>query len=156
LAINNLELLRLDTGGLSGRDSLNELSTGRIENYLGALNEISNNPFGGVGSGFGDFSGVHNVLLRSAVEGGIPFALSVLGLLTLGLYRGWRSISKKNPFKIAAFLTVLSGTINSLFEPVAMLGSFNNAAFWWLCFAICVSANASNSYSIKQGESLVR
>lgn len=146
LAINNLELLRLDIGSFSSRANLDELSTGRIETYLGALSEIADSPFIGVGPGIGEFSGTHNVVLRAAVEGGIPYALSIVGLLAVALHRGWRGLAKKNWFVVSAFMTVLSGIINSLFEPVAMLGSFNNASFWWLCFAICVSADQSKLY----------
>lgn len=138
LAGSHPELFRMSSGGLGSRADLDELSTGRLDGYSGALSEVAANPFIGVGSSGGDFSGVHNVVLKAAVEGGIPFALSLVWLIAFGLYRGYRQLNRANPVTVSAFLTVLSGCVNSLFEPVAMLGSFNNSAFWWVCFAVCV------------------
>jgi O-antigen ligase len=141
LVFNNLELLRFDTGGIGNRADLDALSTGRIDMYFDALREVSKNPFFGVGVGVGDLFFVHNVILRAAVEGGIPYALSLFGILTLAVSRGWVNIRKSNWLILPAFLTVISGISNSFFEPVAMLGSFNNSVFWWLCFAICVDVD---------------
>jgi O-antigen ligase len=143
LAIDNLELLRLGVGGLNGRAGLDELSTGRTEQYLVALNAISERPIMGYGTGELQFKGsswlIHNIPLKFATEGGIPYALSVVGLFVIALYRGWKGFGKRDWFVVSAFLTVLSGVITSLFEPGAMYGSFNSAGFWWLCFAICVN-----------------
>lgn len=142
-AINNLELLRLNSGGLGSRDDLNELSSGRVELIFGALGEIYNNPFMGAGSGVSSFGGVHNEILRAAVEGGIPYALSLAAVIFVALYRGWKGVVNKNWFIAAAFLTVLSGVVSSMFEPAGLLGSFNNFTFWWLCFSICVSTSST-------------
>lgn len=142
-AFNNLELLRLGVGGFSSRSDLDDLSTGRIEVYIDALKIIYENPFVGIGPGFAEFGAVHNVILRAAVEGGIPYALSLVALISVALYRGWKGMGNKNWFVVSAFLTVLSGVVSSMFEPVGMLGSFNNSSFWWFCFAICVSTGYS-------------
>lgn len=146
LAMSNREALRIESDGMSNGIDWNELSSNRTDDYIGALNEIANNPFVGVGVGEGIFQEVHNVLLKCALEGGIPYALSLVGLFVVALLRGWRGLDSKDWFVVSALLTVLSGIINSFFEPVAMLGSFNNAPFWWLCFAICVNAGRSKKY----------
>lgn len=139
IAIDNLEALRLTSGGFNSRADLDELSTGRIDGYIGAISEIVMNPLIGLGSGVSEFSNAHNVFLKAAVEGGLPFSLLLLWLIAIASANGLKKFRRGEKFALAALLTVLSGFTNALFEPVGMLGSFNNSCFWWMCFAICVS-----------------
>ena len=138
--INNLQLLRLDEGGFGSRQALSVLSTGRTDQHLFAFESIIKSPI--TGSGFGQVKFgedlIHNVILRFAAEGGVPYALSIICLFSIALDRGWRGVLAKDKFVTSAFLTVLSGVVASLFEPVEMFGSFYSAGIWWLCFAICV------------------
>lgn len=156
LAMNNREALRIeiDTDEISNTTDWNEISSHRTDDYAGALEQVFNHPFFGMGTGVGQFEGVHNVVLRCAVEGGIPYALSLVGLLVAALYRGWQGWKNKDWFVVSAFLTVLSGTVSSMFEPVGMLGNFNSAPFWWLCFAICVNAGQSKIKTHKKFTSI--
>lgn len=144
-AINNLELLRLNAGGLGSSQDLSELSSGRTDQYALGFDSIKKGPIAGVGVGqvtFGESNMlIHNVILRFAAEFGIPTALSIIVLFSIALYRGWRGVARKDMFVTAAFLTVLSGIVGSFFEPFAMFGSFYNAGLWWVSFAICVSSS---------------
>ncbi len=147
LGLNNLELLRLDSGGLTSRSALDDLSTGRVDMYFDAFNSIMENPIFGSGFGFDLGYGineayfVHNVILRAAVEAGILYALVLTAIIVIAIYRGGHSLEKRDWFVFSSFLTVLAGVVNSFFEPVAMIGNFYSAAFWWCCFAVCVSTN---------------
>ena len=145
-AINNLELLRLDVGGFGNRADLDELSTGRTGNYARSIDEIASNPVAGYGTGSNGSLGVHNIILRSAMEGGVFYSFIIIVLLFFGLYRGWIGMAKRDWFVASAFMTVLSGVVTSFFEPLAMFGSFNSAGFWWLCFAVCVSFGQQRPY----------
>jgi O-antigen ligase len=142
-AINNLELLRLDSGGFKSAQDLSELSSGRTDQYSLGFDAIRKSPIVGMGFGqvtFGEANMyIHNVILRFAAECGIPSALSILGIFWIGLIRGWRGVLDKNSFVTSAFLTLLSGVIGSFFEPFAMFGSFYSSALWWVSFAICVA-----------------
>lgn len=142
-AINNLELLRLNSGSFSSLDGLDELSTGRIKVYSTSLKIISEYFVTGIGLGEFKYAGenwaIHNILLKSAAESGVLHAITIIGIFFLALQRGWRGVVQKNGLIISAFLTVSSGIVTSFFEPVGMFGTFYSAGFWWVCFSLCVS-----------------
>lgn len=142
-AINNMELLRLNSGGVDSRAALDELSTGRIEVYITSFKIISEYFIAGIGIGDIIYAGekwsIHNVILKSAAESGVLHAVTIVGIFFVALQRGLRGVFQKNLLIIPAFLTVLSGIVSSFFEPVGMFGTFYSAGFWWVCFSICVS-----------------
>lgn len=142
-AMENLDAMRLGVGGIGSRSALDDLSTGRIEQYAAALSAIMENPLFGYGTGELWYAGqswyVHNTILRLAVEGGVPYALVVVGMFVLALRRGWRQAKRGSRLGFAALLTILSGIVTSFFEPGAMFGPFHMAAFWWVCFSVCVT-----------------
>lgn len=141
--INNREKFRIIKGGFATRADLNELSTGRWEQYVAAIGAISESPFFGHGSGEVLFEGkrwlIHNVILKAAAEGGIPYAIVILCIFSIVFFRGIRSADVSNKLYFSAFLTICAGIIASMFEPGFMFGAFNNSCFWWLCFSICVA-----------------
>lgn len=142
LAINNKEALRLSKGGISDSSSLNELSTGRWEQYVVALKAIIDRPILGHGAGDLFFEGgywyIHNVILKLAVEGGLLLAAIGAVIIALPVIKSLRSAAG-NAVVLAALLTVVAGATTSLFEPGVMFGAFNQISFWWVCFAICVA-----------------
>lgn len=90
----------------------------------------------------GTYWTVHNIILRFAIEGGVIYAMLVIAILLLPIIKisqriGGRNISGSI---LAAGLTIISGLINSMFEPEGMFGTFNQVCFWWVCYAICVSS----------------
>lgn len=143
-ASENLEILRLSPGSLATVRDLDEFSTGRIETYLIAFYAILENPLVGYGVGELQYAGqswyIHNVILRLAAEGGILYALTAVGMFWIVLRRGWQGVKHGSPLILAAFLSVLSGIVTSIFEPGAMFGPFHMAAFWWVCFSACVTS----------------
>lgn len=144
----NLEELRFNQGDFKSIDALNELSTGRIEQYIVAIMAIIENPFVGYGAGdlFYEESHwyIHNVFLKLATEGGVAYGLVSYFIIAIALFRGWRGLRRGSSVHMAAFLTVLTGAITAQFEPGAMFGAFNQIVFWWACFAICVSKKLLN------------
>lgn len=145
-AIINAEALRLSSGRMSGADGLDELSSGRWEQYEVAIRAIMESPLTGYGIGplyyDGTYWTVHNIILRFAIEGGVIYAMLVIAILLLPIIKisqriGGRNISGSI---LAAGLTIISGLINSMFEPEGMFGTFNQVCFWWVCYAICVSS----------------
>lgn len=140
--LNNKENLRLSHGGVSDLSSLNELSTGRLEQYEVALLAIAEKPLQGHGSGALFYNGtdwlVHNTLLKLTVEGGVFYGLTASAIILLPLIRSINR-ARNDRFILAALLTVIAGIATSLFEPGVMFGAFNQISFWWLCFSICVT-----------------
>ena len=154
-AFQNIEKLRLGKGGFGSRDALDELSTGRWDQYIAALNYIVDNPLLGQGAGNvlyyghdGQILTIHNSILKAAAEGGIPYALAIIFLFVLVIIRGMRGFSRGDSFILPALLTVVAGIVASMFEPGFMFGSFNNACFWWVCFSICISGARVKYYSL--------
>jgi len=141
-AIKNLEGLRLDKGGIDSIESLDELSTGRVGDYIIAGKIILESPF--TGQGFndlahgGEYASPHNVFIRLTAIGGVFLGGSALGLVFLGLFSGYNKF-RSSPVRQAAFLTLVSGFFVAMLEPQFIFGNFNNSIFWWFCFCLCVS-----------------
>lgn len=137
----NKDSLRLSGAEGNGFLSLNEISTGRWEQYEAALKAISEAPLQGYGAGNLIYGGsewlVHNTILKLTVEGGIFYGIVAAAIVAIPIIRGIKP-SKNNTFIRAALLTVIAGAVTSLFEPGVMFGSFNQISFWWFCFSICV------------------
>lgn len=140
------ELFYYLTGHQLTLERLNVLSSYRLEQYFAATNQISKTPL--FGTGFGNFThdgfSIHNSILRFSTEAGLLAATGLIILFMTPLIRGFREHQTKTV--AAALLTILSGLVVAMFEPQFIFGNFNIAAFWWFCFAICVSShNTANT-----------
>lgn len=146
----NLDRFRLAQGGVATLQGLDDLSTGRIEQYLVALKIIYENPLFGSGFGNAVYYGrswyIHNTVLRFAAEGGLPLAIIIISLFSLAIFRGYKKTSRGSNASLGALLTVTAGIVASMFEPGFMFGGFNNSVFWWFCFALCVSSKPIELY----------
>ena len=149
LALNFSDELRLSQGGVGSLEDLNELSTGRVDQYVASIKYILDEPIFGRGFGEVVHEGrrlrTHNAVLMAATEGGLIHAAFVACILVLPVIRGYRKLRVGSPEVMAAWLTVLSGVVASMFEPGFMFGSFNKACFWWLCFSLVVSTWGSQN-----------
>lgn len=153
LALNFSEELRLSQGGVGSFEDLNELSTGRVEQYVASIRYILDEPLFGRGFGEVVHEGrrlrTHNAVLMAATEGGLVHAAFVASILILPIIRGYRKLRMGSPGAMAAWLTVLSGVVASMFEPGFMFGSFNKACFWWLCFSLAVSTRGCQNVCMR-------
>ena len=142
---SHLDELRLATGGLGSLNSLNDLSTGRVENYEKGFALFSSHPLLGVGIGnghvqtaMGDLM-VHNIILRFAAEGGLFYAMALIILFILALRYAWVTFRSSSSLHSAAAVVVLIGIAVSMVEPEVPLGSFYINAMWWFSLAVCMS-----------------
>lgn len=117
---------------------LNYVSTGRITTYISGFEQFLSSPLFGVGVARatitinGEALQVHNVWLRSAVEGGLILLLPTLaiGATLIALLASQRgptsSVSLPNARPV-----VIAGLIVSMFEPSTIFGAFNNNVLYW-------------------------
>ncbi len=138
---------RLDRG--MDFDTLADFSSGRLDQYVLALQLIGDRPLTGYGFGtiesilqdvFGWGRDIHNVWLRMAAEAGVwlplAFGLFVGSLLIRGyvFIRRHRSSGSLKPrlISVMLFFVLANGFIISQFEPNVLLGTFQNCAVWWV------------------------
>lgn len=153
---SHLRFDRLENG--IDYDTLNHFSAGRIESMRLALGVAREHPLIGVGFGKAVWGGeeVHNLWLRLQVEAGIllpsVFLMFVLRVVLL-LRREWRMAKDalhhgRQPGdmvrhqKTATILLVVlaQGIVISMFEPNALIGSFQATAVWWAALGVAVGA----------------
>ncbi|EHA14327.1 O-antigen ligase [Halomonas sp. HAL1] len=141
-AVYNLDDLRLNQGGFDSLESVNELSTGRVDDYVVAGKIIMQSPLTGQGFNLlvnaGEGAYPHNVFILLTAQGGILLGGSAFILVCLGLLSGLRKF-RSSPIKQASFLTLLAGFVVAMLEPKFIFGNFNNSVFWWFCFCLCAS-----------------
>jgi O-antigen ligase len=132
------------SGGLDFRD-LNNASSGRWEQYVTALSQVTEAPWFGAGFGnvlYGDEGrALHNEFLRLAIEGGIPLAVASLFPLLFLLKR----LLSGRKMPIAALLSLLAGFVVAQLEPSLIYGNFNISALWWFAFALCLADTAEKA-----------
>lgn len=144
---------------------LNQFSANRIYINKEALRLIFEKPFFGygfsdIGIGFiksGDV--VHNLWLRVALQTGF---VGFFVLLCIFFYYLFFSINflflsyksdlvdhKIKVISLAVFLTILNGLIVSMFEPNAILGTFQTSAMWWASVGTLIGLHSNHSYFVK-------
>lgn len=141
--ISHLRLDRLSSSELS-LTNLNAFSANRMKNYSLAVESIREQPFSGYGMGqvlmatdLGEVLEVHNLWLRLAVESGIFLPLFFLAMICAALCKLWQPTlrtPKNRDDRIVVFvlgLILLGGIAVSLFEPRAIIGTFQKTAVWW-------------------------
>lgn len=125
---------------------LNYFSAFRIEQFFVSFSLILEHPLYGHGivapEVFGLSNEIHNVWLRMAVQAGV-LAPAVFAVIVYVLFKNafrmfmyqTESIMRRAPesiFGLTLLSTLLSGLIISMFEPNAIVGSFQNSALWWV------------------------
>lgn len=98
--------------------------TGRLEGWSAALETIAENPF--FGTGFDTLAEVHNGFLRVAGEGGIPFFILLLAIISMAIVRSYRSRD------YVAFSTLIAYTALTMTYP-RMLNMNVASALFYLC-----------------------
>lgn len=154
-----LQHLRL--GRLEGVEALQDLdyfSAYRIEDFLLALRLVGEHPALGYGIAdpelFGLRREIHNVWLRMAMQAGI-LAPACFGAIVYVLIRNASCViahkrptagkeASKSIFGLTVFSTLLGGLIISMFEPNALIGSFQNSVLWWVAGGAAVACNVSD------------
>ncbi len=140
LVKDSLRVDRLQASSLS-LETIDYFSANRISSYIYAL-DLSKDQIWGYGFGRDDlkFRGkyeIHNLLLRFLVEGGILLSLSFLIFLISIFFlkdkcgRYLFFLLPRNPQIASLYVVILSGVLISMFEPNALVGSFQLSCLWW-------------------------
>lgn len=142
------EHLRFDRlGGVQNFEDLDHFSASRVGLNKTALNLILNRPLFGYGFGPIHISGIsraeviHNLWLKMGVQAGILTPL-IFGIIVVEFGRkalifNLKICSKDSinsaswAFSMALISTLGAGVILSMFEPNALLGTFQPSAMWW-------------------------
>lgn len=155
-SILNQDQIRIDTQDLSSWEGIDVLSTGRLQQYIYAMDLLIQHPLTGIGVDkfmYGDAAwNLHNEPLKLAIESGVSVLILMLLLMLFAIRRGVRAFRSNNGMKAAAVLTIISANVITLFEPEVFFGSFNKGAFIWLCFAICVTTNRGHRLNATKTE----
>lgn len=145
---------------------LNYISTGRITTYISGFEQFLSSPLFGVGVARatitinGEALQVHNVWLRSAVEGGLILFLPTvaIGVALLVLLASQRasdsSVSLPNARPV-----VIAGLIVSMFEPSTIFGAFNNNVLYWTAIWLLLEERrsaASQAQAVPEAATLSR
>jgi hypothetical protein len=149
----HLRLDRLEAPGDANR--WDRFSAGRLGSYQYAFDKALKRPFLGHGFGNAVYGGaeIHNLWLKLWVESGalLPIALLV------GVWRSLRPIRRRQArltnyinatkpmaatlanesyFRKLVAIIVAQGIVVSMFEPNALIGSFQATAIWWFCAGV--------------------
>ena len=167
-AYDHLRLNRLQTAASTGvgLETLDYVSSGRIQGYQIALDLSMERPLTGYGFDVGTEIlnnrfyynlEVHNVWLRLLVDGGILLPLAFLTLIASilrlarkrsesrileGIRRhGWGGpiVFSRAVFPVTLVAVLVSGLTVSMFEPNVLVGAFQNEALWWAAAGTVVS-----------------
>ena len=154
--IDHLRISRLHSMSIS---HLDHFSAGRIKSYIIAIEEIQKQPLFGNGIGHlmvyksdKELLEIHNLWLRLMVEYGILMPLFFLVMIGVVLHCAIQILTKckttamNRELVIASSIIVISGIIISLFEPRALIGSFQIGAIWWAAIGIILGSYISNFY----------
>jgi hypothetical protein len=149
--------LRLDGLGSLSFETLNRISSYRLDDYIAAYDLFWQRPLGhGLGKGvqilirdYQQSTDLHNVWLRLLVDGGIPLLLGCLLVVCwilkknlentnlhilhrIRLQRPVHALVKEEQLLLLVCLSVLlAGLSISMFEPQYPIGVFQNSAMWW-------------------------
>jgi hypothetical protein len=146
LILNNLNFIseklrfdRLETG--YGDDSLNQFSSDRIVGYKYGLEQWLDFPIFGKGiknvniEAIAFVDEIHNFWIKTIAESGLV-VFSFYVVFVYLIFKKIRNIGIKNNIYYLTFLLILAGLIETMFEPNALFGSFQNSAVWWLGVAV--------------------
>lgn len=136
---------------------LDSFSGSRINQIYVSLNLILENPLLGHGIISQELMGlsneIHNIWLRLAVQAGILAPLVFAVIVCVFVRNAIQIICQQDgPIEIRnrdygigqTFLAILSaGLVISLFEPNAILGSFQNSSMWWVAAGAAASRKKS-------------
>ena len=135
--------------------ALNTLSTDRLEGYRAAVRSVSERPWLGHGLGQILVEGahqssveIHNLWLKWAVYCGILAPLWFAVMVGATAFKGLRLLADRRQASdqrasIAVLLLVLAcGIFASLFQPNALLGSFQYTSIWWAAAGILAGQHA--------------
>jgi hypothetical protein len=117
-------------------------STGRISSYLYAIKLASKKPFMGYGFGnkilrFENVYEIHNVWLKMLIEGGVFLPLIFIFFILHIVFKkkhdkSYFILTNGNNFTVFTLYTIVFvGLLTTLFEPNALIGSFQISAIWW-------------------------
>lgn len=141
--------LRFDRiGDISAVGDLDHFSASRLSQYSHALSLISQSPIFGHGIEYLDAASgvsahrIHNFWLRIATQAGVGvvvvmlfFVLSVVQRAIL-LLRSAGLNPKETALVRASIGALVAGVVVSMFEPNALIGSFQTSATWWMAAGI--------------------
>lgn len=139
---------------------LDHFSSGRIEQYIYAIEKILQRSLFGHGVGtalvFKSNEGlleIHNHWLRMMVEYGISQPLFFAAMIGVAVYHAARLFSKPNTtamnreLAIQSFLVVIAGVFLSFLEPRIFVGSFQNGAIWWSSIGVILGLRSRSKIS---------
>ena len=146
-------------------DRWDRFSAGRLGAYEYAIEMATRRPFLGYGFGNAVYSSseIHNLWLKLWVESGIFLPLAMLGSLWLAMRENLgrvRPVADRNIFdshraahgsppsiytRHLLAVIIFQGVLVSLFEPNALIGSFQATAIWWFCAGTLPSPPGSPS-----------
>ncbi|MCB0747831.1 MAG: hypothetical protein KDC90_10255, partial [Ignavibacteriae bacterium] len=78
---------------------------------------------------------IHNFWIKTIAESGLV-VFSFYVVFVYLIFKKIRNIGIKNNIYYLTFLLILAGLIETMFEPNALFGSFQNSAVWWLGVAV--------------------
>ena len=132
--------------------NLNDISSGRIESSLYYYNKFFEKPL--VGYGFGEKSTLnvylyepHIVWLRSAINGGIFYLLSLI-LVFINIFyifhknKKYKSINEKYLFNSLFFSTL----IITFLEPNYIIGSVQGEILYWILISLLLKNNNKKKF----------
>lgn len=128
-------------------DSLDDLSSGRIELLKDAMFSISETPFlGNATEPYFIGHSVHNVFLKGWVYYGFLYFLFSISVVIYIIFKNFKRIlySKKQvekKFYIILFLVLIYGFFIGMVEPSIIFGNFTNFSIWWFVFGLVASNN---------------
>jgi len=137
----HLRMDRLNGGG----SALNKFSAGRLDQFGCAISMVAEQPMMGYGFGKAVCMGaeIHNLWLKMIMESGILLPSVFMTLIGTALLkatsksrdnRNSPSQDARNREIMVYKIVLLQGVVVSMFEPNALIGSFQATAVWWAAF----------------------
>jgi hypothetical protein len=131
--------------------SVDRFSAGRLGAMQYAITVGSKRPLLGYGFGHAVYGGsdIHNLWLKLWLEAGLllPMLLAVVIFRLLRSTRidGRAPRAPSSPSVVTlAKIVLLQGVVISMFEPNALIGSFQATAVWWACAGLVARCRATN------------
>lgn len=142
-----IQTLRLDE---------DDVSAGRIEQYLLIPTLISNMGFWGIGQGrtadlmlvyLGKFHQLHNTFFNTLIELGCIAFLIVLFITIKAINVSKYSYKLSDERFFVLSLVLISGLLSALFEPRMVFGNLGGCCMWWFAFGLlCSNLNIKSRY----------
>lgn len=141
LIVSNINLvtkqLRIDalSGGIT-EESLNQFSSDRVVGNIYGIQQWLDSPFFGNGlrnvniQKVAFVDEIHNFWIKTLAESGIFVCLFYILFIIILFINSYQIIGRQH-YKLIFILVLISGIVETMFEPRVLFDAFQNSAVWW-------------------------